>query len=136
MAEVVAYAEVLTPDHIQYKAYAAGIKKNPPGVLLGWILEKTGGKWVYDSYLTEEFRRDIREVAALTSDASLAHMATLEKAPISLHHLRHLDPRTTRIVIGHKLNLTEEESRRLGPKHTGNYDPRDTIYVEWEDGEA
>jgi hypothetical protein len=130
MAEYTAYAEVLTPDHLQYKAYAAGIKKNPPGVLLQDILEETGGAYRYEMYLSEEFRADLLEVARLTSDTALARVAALPKAPISLEHLRHLDPRTTRIVLGHRLNLTEEESRRLGVRHEGPHDPRDTIYVE------
>jgi hypothetical protein len=127
MAEFTAYAEILTPDSIQYRAYAAGIKKNPPGVLLQDILEETGGTYQYEMYLTDEFRALVLKVARLTSDSRLAHIASLTKAPVPLEHLRHADPRTTRIVLGHRLNLTATESRRLGLKHEGPYDPRNTI---------
>jgi hypothetical protein len=129
MAEYAPYAMIVTPDLIQTKAYAAGIKKTPPGVLLQDILNETGGVYEYEMYLTPEFKGELNEVAKLTGDAELAHIATLTKAPIPLGHLRNVDPHTTRIVLGHKLNYTEEESRALGLRHEGPFDPRNTIYI-------
>jgi hypothetical protein len=130
MAEFSAYAEVLTPDHHQYKAYAAGIKKNPPGRLLQDVLDETGGEYAYEMYLADQLRENIRAVARLNSDSELAHIATLAKVPISLEHLRHVDPRTTRIVLGHRFSVTEAESRSLGLGHEGPFDPRNTIIID------
>ncbi len=127
MATFTAYAEILTPDHIQSKAYAAGIRKSPPGILLQDILRQTGGVYEVELDLPEKFREEILKVAELTSDEKLIHIASLPKAPVSLEHLRHADPRTTRIVLGHQLTPTPEESERLGLKHEGPYDPRNTI---------
>jgi hypothetical protein len=130
MATFTVYAEILTPDHTQYKAYKAGIKKNPPGQLLQDILTKTGGVYEVDFPLSERFREEIRQVAELTSDAELLNIASLPSVPVPLEHLRGADPRTTRIVLGHELTYTAEESERLGLRHEGPYDPRNTIIVD------
>jgi hypothetical protein len=109
MATLTAYAEILTPDHIQFKAYQAGIRKNRPGVLLADLLRQTGGVYEVQLDLSPGFREEIRQVAELMSDEELLRIASLLKAPVSLEHLRHVDP-TTRIVLGHRLSYTEEES--------------------------
>ncbi len=129
MATLTAYAEILTPEHIQYKAYKAGIKKGLPGVVLEDILRQTGGVYEVQLDLPVRFREEIRQVAELTSDEELLHIASLPKAPVSLEHLRDVDP-GTRIVMGHRLNYTREESERLGLRHEGPYDPRTTITTE------
>jgi hypothetical protein len=130
VARFTAYAEVLTPDHIQYKAYQAGIRKNPPGRILADLLEKTGGVYEFELDLSEEFRGDIRRVAQLTGDQELLEIASRPAAPVSLEHLRHLDPQKTRIVLGHRLDYTQEESDQLQLRHEGPFDPRTTIHVE------
>jgi hypothetical protein len=89
MAKIVEFAEVLTPEHTQYKEYAAGIKTTPPGVRLGDVLD-TGG------------------------------------AKISLEHLRGIDP-NTRIVYGHRVSWTPEESAAITAKYPVNLDPKNTI---------
>lgn len=127
MAKFTAYAEILTPDHMQFKAYKAGIRKNPPGVLLEDLLKQTGGVYEVQFDLPVSFREELRQVAELTSDEELLHIASLPKAPISLEHFRHLDPLKTRIVLGHRLMYTPEESERLGLRHEGPYDPKNTI---------
>ena len=130
MATLTAYAEILTPDHIQFKAYQAGIKKNRPGVLLADLLRQTGGVYEVQLDLSPRFQEEIRQVAELTSDEELLRIASFPKAPVSLEHLRHVDPRTTRIVLGHRLSYTQEESERLGFSHEGPYDPRNTILID------
>lgn len=126
MATFKSYAKVLTPDDIPYKAYEAGIQKNPPGRLLEEILQWTGG--VYEiQFPLGKLRGDIQRVAELTSDEELRRIASQPTAPVSLEHLRHLDPRTTLIVLGHQLTYAEGESERLGLGHQGPYDPRKTI---------
>jgi hypothetical protein len=127
MATFQAYAEILTPDHAQYKMYEAGIRKNRPGILLEDLLRQTGGAYEVRHILPPEFREDLRKVAELTSDQELLRIASLPEIPISLEHFRHADPKTTRIVFGHVLEYTPEESERLGLRHKGPYDPRTTI---------
>jgi hypothetical protein len=127
MANFTAYAEVLTPEHSQYKMYAAGIKKNPPGRLLRDVLAQTRGVYEIGLPLPAEMRDNMRRVAELSGDSELLRIANLSKVPVSLEHLRGLDPETTRIVLGHMINFTEDESRQLGLGHKGPYDPKNTI---------
>lgn len=47
MATSRTYAEVLRPDHVQVKAYEAGLTCGPPGLILADILQRTGG--VYET---------------------------------------------------------------------------------------
>lgn len=133
MATFSTYAEVLTRDHIQWKAYESGIKKNPPGVPIGTILEHSGGVYENRIDLTDAFRAEARKVAELTSDSELLKIAGLPAVTVSLEHLRHLDPKT-RIVCGYELHYTAEESERLGLGHTGPYDPAKTILVSLDPG--
>jgi hypothetical protein len=128
MARFSTYAEVITPDHITWKAYIAGIRKTPPGVALKEILERTGGIYENRLELTERFREQAHKLAQLTGDQELMKLAGLPAVTISLEHLRHLDPQT-RIVCGYQLNYTAEESERLGLNHEGPFDPKNTIVV-------
>ena len=101
-----------------------------PGELLGDILRGTGGVYEVAFPLAPDFRRDIREAAELTSDAELRGIAELSAVPVSLEHLRHLDPET-RIVLGARLQLTPAESERLGrPRLELPPDPRTTVLVD------
>lgn len=129
MATLTTYAEVVTPDLVQSKMYRAGIKKSPPGLVLSDLLEQTGGVFEFQIDMSPEFREDVLRVARLTSDEELLHFASLPKVPISLEHLRHLE-RTTRVVVGIRLAYSPEESQRLGLKHEGPYDPRNTILID------
>jgi hypothetical protein len=129
MARFTTYAEILTPDHAQMKAYTAGIQKNRPGLLLQGILERSGGAYETTTHISEKYREAIRKVAELTSDEKLLSVASLSEVVVSLEHLRHVDPQTTRIVLGWRLDYTAEESERLGLNHVGPYDPRNTILI-------
>ena len=130
VATFTTYAEALEPDHAQMKLYEMGTLTRLPGELLGDILRRTGGVYVTTFPLTPDFRRDIREAAELTSDAELRGIAELSAVPVSLQHLRHLDP-LTRIVLGARLHLTPAESERLGrPRLELPPDPRTTVLVE------
>jgi hypothetical protein len=126
MASFTTYAEILTADHAQMKMYIAGIKKNPPGLVLQDVLAQTGGVYRMNTGLPEEFREEIRKVAELTDDERLLDVASLPEVSVSLEHLRHLDPQT-RIVVGCRLKVTPEESTRLGLEYKGQIDPRTTI---------
>jgi hypothetical protein len=128
MAKFTTYAEILTPNHVQWKAYASGIKKNRPGVVLKDILDHTGGVYENKIGLTPEIRRQLRDVAQLTGDNELMEIANASSVTVSLEHLRHVDPQT-RIVCGYRLNYTAEESARLGLNHKGSFDPRETMLV-------
>lgn len=130
MATFTTYAEALEPDHVQMKLYEMGTMTRLPGEWLGDILRGTGGVYEVAFPLTPDFRRDIREAAELTSDAELREVAERSVVPVSLGHLRHLDP-LTRIVFGACLWLTPAESERLGrPRLELPPDPRTTVLVD------
>jgi len=83
-----------------------------PGVVLGDVLQRTGGTYETTTRLTPKFRADIREIAELAPDDQLLRIAELPEVPVSLEHLRHADPQT-RIVVGYRLGVTPAESPRL-----------------------
>ena len=62
--------------------------------------------------LPDKSREDIREIAELASDDQLLRISELPEVPVSLEHLRHVDPQT-RIVVGYRLDVTPAESLRL-----------------------
>jgi hypothetical protein len=82
-----------------------------PGVV-GELLQRTGGAYEATTPLTLKFREDIREIAELISDDELLRIAKLPEVPVSLEHLRYVDPQT-RIVVGYRLDVTPAESPRL-----------------------
>jgi hypothetical protein len=126
MASFSTYAEVLRPDHPLMKNQARTTSWSPsryrsaeieqhmraePGVVLGNVLRQTGGDET-TTRLTPKFREDIREIAELTSDDELLRIAELPDVPVSLEHLRHVDPQT-RILVGYRLDVSPAESPRL-----------------------
>jgi hypothetical protein len=130
VASFTTYAEILTADHAQAKLYEVGTLKRPPGVVLDDILRRNGGAYETTVHLSPKFREEIREVAELTSDEQLRRIADLSEVPVSLEHLRHLDPQT-RIVLGAGLDVTPQESERLGrPRLELPPDPKTTVLVE------
>jgi hypothetical protein len=144
MATFRTYAEVLRPDHPMMKNYKASITWRPsayrpaeierdmraePGVVLGDILQRTAGAYETTTRLTPKFREDIREIAELTSDDELRRIAELPEVPVSLEHLRHVDPQT-RILVGYRLDVTPAESPRLRRRLTLPPDPRITLHFD------
>ena len=129
MATFATYAEVLTPQHSQYKAYQAGIKKNPPGILLQKILNDNDGAYEAKVALSGKFRELLQRVGELTSDQRLLDLASKSEVPVSLEHLRYVDPATTRIVFGYRFDVTPEESERLNLKHQGSFDPKNSMKI-------
>jgi hypothetical protein len=144
MANFRTYAEVLRPDHPMMKNYRAAITRRPsryrsaeieramraePGVLLGDVLQRTGGVYGTTTGLTPKFREDIRAIAELASDAELLRIAELPQVPVSLEHLRHVDPQT-RIVVGYRLDVSPAESPRLCRRLALPPDPRITLHVD------
>jgi len=127
VATFTTYAEILRPDHPMLKISKAAATWRPsryrpaameqamraePGVVLGDVLQRTGGTYETTTRLTPKFRADIREIAELASDVQLLRIAELPEVPVSLEHLRHADPHT-RIVVGYRLGVTPAESPRL-----------------------
>ena len=93
----------------------AGIEQDmraEPGVVLADVLQRTGGAYETTTRLTQDSREDIREIAELASDDQLLRIAECPEVPVSLEHLRHVDPET-RIVVGYRLDVTPAESPRL-----------------------
>ncbi len=138
------YAEVLRPDHPMMKNYQAAITRRPsryrsaeieqamraePGVVLGDILQRTGGVYETTIRLTPKFREDIRAIAELASDDELLRIAELPEVPVSLEHLRHVDPQI-RIVVGYRLDVSPAESPRLRRRLALPPDPRITLHFD------
>lgn len=114
MAVFRAYAKVLESDDPAMRVYEAGLRTCPgqPGALLADVLRRTGGVYETTASLPPRLRDAIRQVAALTSDAQLLAIADLTEVPVSLDHLRGLDPHT-RILIRTELCYEADESARL-----------------------
>jgi hypothetical protein len=100
-----------------------------PGVVLGDVLQRTGGAYETTTRLTPKFREDIREIAELISDDELLRIAELPEVPVSLEHLRHVD-RQTRILLGYRLDVTPAESPRLRRRHALPPDPGITLHFD------
>jgi hypothetical protein len=144
MATFRTYAEVLKPDHPMMRNYKASLTWRPsryrpaeldrdmraePGVVLGEVLRRTGGVYETTTRLTPKFREDIREIAELTSDDQLLRVSELPEVPVSLEHLRHVDPRT-RILVGYRLDVTAAESPRLRRRRALPPDPRIMLHFD------
>lgn len=138
------YAEVLRPGHPMMKIRKATTTWRPsryrpaaieqdmraePGVVLGDVLQRTGGAYETTTRLTPKSREDIREIAQLTSDDQLLRIAELPEVPVSLEHLRHADPQT-RIVVGYRLDVTPAESPRLRRRLALPPDPTVTLHLD------
>lgn len=115
VATIRTFAEVLRPDHVQVKAYEAGLTCGPPGLVLADILQRSGGVWETTVPVSPQMREDLQELAELTSDKQLRKMAELSEVRVPLRHLRHLDTQT-RIVLGFRLDYTDAERQRLSSK--------------------
>ena len=100
-----------------------------PGVVLGDVLQRTGGAYETTTQLMPKMREDIREIAELTSDDQLLAVSELPGVPVSLEHLRHVDPHT-RIVVGCRLDVTPAESPRLRRRLALPPDPRITLHLD------
>jgi hypothetical protein len=98
-----------------------------PGIVRGDVLQRTGGVYETTTRMTPKFREDIREIAELTSDDRLLRIAELAEVPVSLEHLRHVDPQT-RILVGYRLDVTPVESPRLRRRLALPPDPRITLH--------
>ncbi len=144
MATFRTYAEVLRPDHPLMKnktrttswapsryrpAVVEEDMRAEPGVVLGDVLQQTGGTYETTTRLAPKFRDDIREIAELTSDDELLRIAELPEVPVSLEHLRHTDPQT-RVLVGYRLDVTPAESPRLRRRLALPPDPRITLHFD------
>jgi len=129
MATFKAYAKVLTSDDSSMKAYEAGILKKQPGETLQNLLDRTGGAYEFKLYSPPQFREQLRQVGELTSDKHLLAISKLFEVPVSLEHLRDVDPQT-RIMVRAELLYAPGESERLGLVSEVPPDPRYTILKE------
>jgi hypothetical protein len=122
MATFRAYAKVLEPDDPTMRIYEAGLRACPgePGMPLAEVLRRSGGVYQTTTPLIPHMRDDIREVAELTSDAELLKIAEMTEVPVSLEHLRGLDPQT-RIIIRSELSYEGDEASQVSaatrPRH-------------------
>jgi hypothetical protein len=100
-----------------------------PGAVLADVFQRTGGAYETTVRLTPKFREVIREIAEVTSDDGLLGVAELAEVPVSLEHLRHVDPRT-RILVGYRLDVTPAESPRLRRRLALPPDPAITLHFD------
>jgi len=123
MARFYTYAEVLTPDHIQWEAHRRGFGCGPePGRALGEVVERSGGRYEETIPFDGSIRETARICAEVSGDPEMARVAGLTEVTIPLEHLRGLDP-DTRIVVGFGIgDYTEAEQERL-PRYEGPMDP-------------
>src|ERR1700759_740383 len=123
MARFSTYAEVLTPDHIQWEVHARGLGcPDGPGLVLQEVLDRNGGRYQNTMSLSDRFREQARICAEVSGDQEMARIAGLPEGTISLEHLRGLD-QATRIVCGCELSdFTDPERARL-PRDEGPADP-------------
>jgi hypothetical protein len=112
MAIFRAYAKVLESTDPSVRLYEAGVGGGcggrQPGLVLAEVLQRTGGVYEMTTPLVPQLRADIREVAELTSDAELLAIAELSEVPVSLEHLRGIDPQT-RILVRSELSYEGDE---------------------------
>ena len=126
MARFYTFAEVLTPEHVQWEVHARGLGcGREPGLVLQEVLDRNGGRYettlpVPDGILREQ----ARICAEVSGDEEMARIAGLSEVTISLEHLRGLDP-GTRIVCGYGLeDFTDAEYARIPkPRHDTPADP-------------
>ena len=113
MAELIVYADVLTPDDPRMMAFRDGDTKMPPGTLLRDILKFADADWNTTVTLNEAFKADIRRVGALTHDHHLLGLAEKPMHEVSLDHVRDADPQTTWVRVGARLDHSDEDNRLL-----------------------
>lgn len=122
MATFRAYAKAVEPDDSTMRIYEAGLRACPgePGMPLAEVLRRSGGVYQTTTPLIPDMRDDIREVAELTSDAELLGIAEMTEVPVSLEHLRGLDPQA-RIIIRSELSYEGDEASQVSaatrPRH-------------------
>jgi hypothetical protein len=118
MAVFLAYAKVLEPSDPSMLIYEAGLSpcRGQPGMPLADVLRRSGGEYATTTPLPPGLRDDIRRVAELTTDAELRAIAELTEVPVSLEHLRGLDP-GTRIIIRIELRFEAGEGDLVRETH-------------------
>ena len=123
MARFHTYAEILTPEHIQWEVHARGLGcGREPGLVLREVLTRNGGRYKTTMPVGQGIREQARICAAVSGDEEMARVASLSEVTISLEHLRGLDP-GTRIVCGYGLDdFTDDERDRL-PRNERPVDP-------------
>ena len=126
-SRVVPYATVLTSDYVAARMFRAGKLDRPPGRPLAEYLTETGGVYAFDMPLDPRLRQKIAELARLNGDPDLRAAAEREYFTVSLDHLRGLDPDTTRMVVGIRLDYSEEDAARFNLKDPNPPDPKDMV---------
>jgi hypothetical protein len=81
------------------------------------VLRQTGDRYQVVLDLPLRFRDDIRRLASATDDPRLAAVADEDSIRISLAHLRGLDPDSTVITYGCRVD------REPGDGHLPGFDP-------------
>jgi hypothetical protein len=119
MARFYTYAEVLTPDHVQWEVHARGLGcGREPGLVLQDVVDHNGGRYQDTLPVPEQTREMARICAETSGDEEMARIAGLSEVTISLEHLRGLDP-STRIVCGFGIGDFTDAERDQMPRREG-----------------
>jgi hypothetical protein len=123
MARFYSFAEVLTPEHIQWEVHARGLGcGREPGLALQEVLDRNGGRYETTLPVSESLRQQARICAEVSGDQEMARVAGLSEVTISLEHLRGLDL-GTRIVCGYGLDHFTDAERGQLPLDDSPVDP-------------
>lgn len=112
MAEVYSYAEVVTDSSPQMQAYLAGRSTRKPGRPLSEYLQLSGGEYRFDIPISAMLKDQMRLLGGVTGQVDLLELADKVTYPVSLEHLRTLDPDTL-IVCGVGIRYSQSEGKEL-----------------------
>jgi hypothetical protein len=109
------FVEIFTPDDPIVHGAGGGVTF--AGRLLRDVLREHGGRYEAVTELPDRDRDSILRMAERTANSGLAAQVSTNKFMVSLEHLRHLDPDTTRIVYGLHLHHEpgDSETPSFGP---------------------
>jgi hypothetical protein len=93
---------------VRYSTYGRVVSPDDPwggvgGLLLRDVLADSGGRYEHRIPLPDRTKNRLRKLAQLTSDPTPAKIAGVGMVVVSLEHLRHLDPDTTRVRVGFEI---------------------------------
>ena len=112
MVAILEVADVISAEH----PLAGVVKPNgePAGRLLRDLLAEVGESDSVVIPVPDADRAKLARLARLTGNASHKEMAENRERVISIKHLKRLDPDTTRVMVGYRIDWTYDEALKLG----------------------
>lgn len=83
MARFYTFAEVLTPEHIDWEVHARGLGcGREPGLVLHEVLDRNGGRYEITMPMGERIREQARICAQVSGDEEIARIASLSEVRV------------------------------------------------------